>query len=116
MTTKLHISDELALPLDAVTSTFCIVGIRGSGKSNAAVVMAEEMLSAKQQVIVADPKDDWYGIRSRGPKGEESGYPITIFGGRKADAPLEAHAGRMIADLIVEESLSCILSMRHLSD
>ncbi len=31
------------LPLDAVTQTFGILAVRGAGKTNTAVVMAEEM-------------------------------------------------------------------------
>ena len=112
---KLRIAPNLVLPIDAVTSTFCIVGIRGSGKSTTAVDMAEEMLKAHQQIVVLDPKDDWHGLRSSAD-GKHKGYPITILGGHKADAPLEHTGGKLVADLIVEERLSCILSMRHFSD
>lgn len=111
---KLRISDELSLPLEAVTSTFCIVGIRGSGKSTTAVDMAEEMLKAKQQIVVMDPKDDWWGLRA-GADGSD-GFPITILGGSHADAPLESSGGKLVADLVVEDGLSCILSTRHFSD
>jgi len=41
---KLHIGDDFSLPNDAVTQTFAILGIRGSGKTNTAVVMFEEMV------------------------------------------------------------------------
>lgn len=105
---KLRISDELSLPLEAVTSTFCIVGIRGSGKSTTAVDMAEEMLKAKQQIVVMDPKDDWWGLQSM--------YPITTLGGSHQHAPLEASGGKLVADLVVEDGMSCILSTRHFSD
>lgn len=42
----LHVAPDLALPLDAATETFGILGKKGSGKSNVAVVMAEEMHGA----------------------------------------------------------------------
>lgn len=112
---KLRISDDLSLPLEAVTSTFCIVGIRGSGKSTTAVDMAEEMLKAKQQIVVMDPKDDWNGLRSSAD-GKDMGFPVTILGGAKQDAPLESSGGKLVADLVVEDGLSCILSTRHFSD
>jgi hypothetical protein len=32
---KLHISANLSLPVESVTQTFAILGIRGSGKTNA---------------------------------------------------------------------------------
>jgi uncharacterized protein DUF87 len=112
---KLRISDDLSLPLEAVTSTFCVVGIRGSGKSTTAVDMAEEMLKAKQQIVVLDPKDDWHGLRSSAD-GKGEGFPITILGGSRQDAPLESSGGKLVADLVVEDGLSCILSTRHFSD
>lgn len=115
MTRTLHISKDLRLPIDAVTATFCIVGIRGSGKSTTAVDMAEEMLKAKQQIVVLDPKDDWHGIRSSAD-GESEGFPVTIFGGKHQDAPLEYTGGNLLAELILNEQISAIISTKHLSD
>ena len=46
MTAKLHLGDDLALPLDAVSETFAIIAMRGAGKTNAARVLAEEMFAA----------------------------------------------------------------------
>lgn len=115
LTKTLCISEDLKLPLDAVTATFCIVGIRGSGKSTTAVDMAEEMLKAKQQIVVLDPKDDWHGIRSSAD-GESEGFPVTIFGGKHQDAPLEYTGGALMAELILNEQISAIISTKHLSD
>jgi len=115
MTKRLKISDDLTLPIDAVTGTFCIVGIRGSGKSTTAAVMAEEMLKAKQQIVVLDPKDDWWGLRSSAD-GKSEGLPVTILGGSHQDAPLEYTAGALVAELILNERISAIISTKHLSD
>lgn len=46
MTRKLHISDELALPLEVGTQALLVLGLRGSGKTNTAGVIAEELLDA----------------------------------------------------------------------
>lgn len=43
---KLKISETLSVPVEAVTQTFADLGIRGSGKTNTGVVIAEEMLKA----------------------------------------------------------------------
>ena len=71
---KLHISAALSLPLEAITETIAILGIRGSGKTNTCVVLTEELLDAGQQVVVIDPTDVWHGIRSSkdGKKAGES--------------------------------------------
>jgi ABC-type Na+ transport system ATPase subunit NatA len=54
---KLKIADDLTFSAEAITETFAVLGIRGSGKTNTAVVMAEQMIKANQQVVVLDPTD-----------------------------------------------------------
>lgn len=61
---KLKISEDLALPLDAVTQKFAFLGRTGSGKSYGATKLAEEMLEAKAQVIALDPVCVWWGLRT----------------------------------------------------
>lgn len=109
---KLQLAKNLAMPADAVTRTFAILCIRGSGKTNTGVVLTEELLKAQQQVIVLDPVDVWWGLRSSAD-GKASGFPVTILGGEHADLPLEAAAGALIADFAVEHSASLVLSVRH---
>lgn len=109
---ELKIGKGLSLPVDAVTETFAVLGRRGSGKTYTANVLCEELLAAGQQIVVLDPLDVWWGLRSDGKGG---GYPIVIFGGEHADVPLEPRSGALLADVIVEERLRAILSLRHLS-
>lgn len=111
---ELKIGKGLTLPADAATETFAVLGRRGSGKTYTASVLAEELLEAGQQVVILDPLDVWFGLRSS-PDGRSTGYPITIFGGDHADVPLEPRAGALLADVIVEQRIAAILSLRHLS-
>ena len=99
MSGELRISDTLALPLDAVTQTFGILAMRGAGKSNAAVVMAEEMHRNELPWVAVDPKGDWWGVRARADGTE--GLPVPIFGGHHGDVPLEPTAGNVLAEMIV---------------
>lgn len=103
-----------ALPLDAVTTTIGIIGIRGSGKTHTASVVAEEMLAARLQVIVLDPLDVWHGLRSSAD-GKGAGYPITVLGGEHSDVPLEASSGNIVADFAVKHGASLVLSLRDFS-
>jgi DNA helicase HerA-like ATPase len=57
----LSIAKGLTLPTEAVTQTLAILGIRGSGKTNTAVVLSEELLKAKHQTVIIDPVDVWWG-------------------------------------------------------
>lgn len=111
---KLRISEDLALPTDAVTETFAVLGRRGSGKTYTAGVLVEELLETKHQVVIIDPLDVWWGLRSSAD-GKGDGYPVTIFGGQKADVPLQDTAGALLADVVVDHGISAIFSLRHLS-
>ena len=111
MTATLRISPDLRLPLEAVTETFAVLAKRGAGKTYTGAVMAEEMLDARQQIVVVDPLDVWFGLRSSAD-GHGDGYPIHVFGGDHADVPLEAGAGELVADFAIDHGISLILSLK----
>ena len=113
--TKLHISPDLAFPVEAVTQTFGILSVRGAGKSNCGAAMAEEMFRAKLPFVAVDPVGAWWGLRSSAD-GKGTGLAIPIFGGRHADVPLERGAGQVIADLVVDERLSCVVDVSEFSE
>jgi len=108
----LPISRTFALPLDVVTETIAILGLRGSGKTNTATVIAEGLLALGQQVVVVDPTDAWYGLKSSAD-GKAEGFPVVILGGRHGDIPLGAEHGALAADFVVERGASVICSLRH---
>lgn len=110
----LKISPELELPLDAVTETFAILAKRRAGKSNAAVVMAEEMYDHGLPWVAIDPKGDWWGVRAAGD-GSDAGLAVLVFGGAHGDVPLEPTSGRLVADLVVEQRLTCVLDVSEMS-
>lgn len=107
---KLKISNSLSLPLDFVTQTQAILARKGAGKTNTAVVQAEELLKAGQQVVTIDPTGAWWGLKSSAD-GKSAGFPVVIFGGEHADAPLEEAAGELIATAIVEQRYSAIIDL-----
>jgi hypothetical protein len=91
MTVKLHLSDDLTLPLDACTQTFAWIGRKGSGKTYGAGKMVEELLDHNVQTVILDTVGNWYGLRIL-PDGSK-GYEIPVFGGLRKDLPLLATAG-----------------------
>lgn len=106
MNRRLALSPDLALPMEAAAQVIALVGIRGSGKTNSAGVIAEELLDRGQQVVFIDPTDGAWGMRSH--------YPIFIFGGPHGDIPLGEHDGKTMAEFVVGERVPLILSLRHL--
>lgn len=106
---KLHLGDGFDLPVDVATGSTGILATKGAGKSNAAVVMAEEMFKAGIPFVAVDPKGDWHGLRAGGDGGP--GLPIPVFGGRHGDIPLESTAGALIAELVLKHRLTCVLDV-----
>lgn len=104
---RLRVSPQLDLPVDAVTQTFVIFGKRGAGKTNTAVVLAEEMYRFAP-IVVLTPLDNWWGLKAsfdgRGP-----GLGIYVFGGAHGDLPLEPGAGEIMADVFIEHRISMVL-------
>lgn len=111
---RLRIAADLTLPLEAVTETFAILAKRGVGKTYTGAVLAEEMVGAGAQVVILDPLDAWWGLRSSAD-GSGDGLPIYVFGGEHGDLALEATAGELLADVVVDHGISAIFSTRHLS-
>ncbi|MFL5737325.1 MAG: ATP-binding protein, partial [Actinomycetota bacterium] len=60
--------------------------------------------------VVVDPVGAWWGLRSS-RDGKSEGLAIPIFGGYRGDVPLEPTAGKLIADVVVDERLSCVLDV-----
>lgn len=107
---QLRLSPELAIPAEAVTETFGLLAVRGAGKTNTARVMAEEMFAAGLPFVAIDPVGSWYGLRA-GRDGKTPGLAIPIFGGRHGDVALERGGGQVVADLVVDQRVSCVLDL-----
>jgi hypothetical protein len=105
---KLQIAANVKLPLDAVTQSIAILAKRRAGKSYLARRFAEQLLAADQQIVILDPKGDWWGIRGSAD-GKNPGFPVVALGGEHGDLPLEKTAAETVARLIVEERVSVLL-------
>lgn len=101
------------LPPEIATQASAIHGVRGKGKTVTAAVIVEELLGLGVQVVVIDPTDVWWGLKSSAD-GKKVGHDIVILGGSHADLPLQSTSGAVIADFTVDHGASLILSLRHL--
>ncbi len=85
-----------------------IVGTTGSGKTYAAKGIVEDLLERGRRVCIIDPLGVWYGLRTTAD-GEGPAFPVTIFGGDRADFPITtedgAALGTIIADGLVQASI-----------
>lgn len=111
----MNISPTLQIDPSYVTQTSAILAVRGAGKTNLARVIAEEMCKAGQQFVAVDPVGSWYGLRSS-RDGQSRGLPIPIFGGDHGDVPIEPDSGNMVASLITERRLSCVVDVSDFNE
>lgn len=101
MNKKLHISAQLSLSLETVTNTIAILARRRVGKSYTGAVAAEEMIKAGLPWVALDPTGVWWGLGSSAD-GKHEGFPVIVVGGPHAHIPLEPNAGKIIANMIVD--------------
>lgn len=108
---ELKISNEVSLPTNTATQKLAWLGTTGSGKTYGASKLAELFWSVGAQFVVLDPVGVWYGLRLAKDGKKPSHIDIPIFGGLHGDVPLEPTAGELIANLVVDKGLSCILDV-----
>jgi hypothetical protein len=115
MKQEIKISDDLSLPADLVSQTIAFLAKRGMGKSFAADVMIEGMAAIGAQVVIIDPTDCHWGLKSSAD-GKSEGFPFIIFGGNHSDIELLPESGKVIAEFVVESGQSIIICTRLLSN
>lgn len=106
----LKLADNLKLPVHVVTESIGILAKRRAGKSTTARRLTEQLHQAKQQVVVADPKGDWWGLLF-GRDGKSPGLPFVVLGGEHGHVPLEVGAGELVAKMVVTERVSLVLDL-----
>ena len=110
MSSRISLARELGFPVDLVTQAIAILAMRRAGKSFTARRLVEQLFGAGLQTVVADPKGDWWGLRSS-VDGKRPGLPIVIAGGEHGDVPLEAGGGEILAKLVVEQRVNVLLDL-----
>lgn len=105
---------SVLIPPEALESHIGILGKTGSGKSNAAKVIAERLMQAGERVCMIDPTGTYWGLRLM-PNGKPSSFRPVIFGGEHADIEITDAHGAVIAEAIATSSDSAIIDTRLMS-
>jgi len=103
------------LPDAALSQHIAVLGKTGSGKTFAAkAVIVEPLLEAHRRVLIVDPTDAWWGLRSS-RDGKGPGFPVLVLGGDHGDLPLPAAGGAAVARLAVEQGVNLVACTKHLT-
>lgn len=111
----LHVARNLDLPVDLVTDKIAFLAKTDGGKTYSAGVLVEEFHGAGAQFVTIDNVGKWWALRLAAD-GKSPGIDVVVLGGEHGDLPLKPHVGAMIADLIVDQSISAVIDISEWID
>jgi len=105
MGTPLNISNDLALDLEQIIGQcIAILGIRGSGKSNTAGVIFEELLKHNYPLSIVDIDGEYFGLKER--------YEVLVVGqGKGVEIEVDVDCAEEIAQVSMEKNVPVVLDL-----
>ncbi|MFW6005855.1 MAG: helicase HerA domain-containing protein [Candidatus Bipolaricaulota bacterium] len=102
---ELYISDDLDFSLgEIIGKCIGILGIRGSGKSNTAGVIFEELLKHNYPLTVVDIDGEYFGLKEE--------YELLVIGeGKNVDITIEPEDAPQVAEISLKQSIPVILDL-----
>jgi hypothetical protein len=105
MGTPLYISQDLDLDLEEIIGQcIAILGIRGSGKSNTAGVIFEELLRNNYPMSIVDIEGEYFGLKEN--------YEVLVVGtGEGVEIEIDAESAGEIARVSMEQNVPVVLDL-----
>jgi len=105
MTASLNISQDLTLGLeDIIGQCVAILGIRGSGKSNTAGVIFEELLRNNYPLSIIDIDGEYFGLKEN--------YEVLVVGrGEGVEIEVDSDCAEEIARISLEKNVPVVLDL-----
>ncbi|MCX7750478.1 MAG: DUF87 domain-containing protein [Candidatus Bipolaricaulota bacterium] len=104
----LTLGPDLVVPVDHVVGQcVAVLGIRGSGKSNTAGVLFEELLAAHYPLSIVDIDGEYFGLKERHEV-------LVLGGGDHADVELTPVTAAEVAELSLREGVPVVLDVSDL--
>jgi len=105
MGTPLNISSDLSLDLEEVIGQcIAILGIRGSGKSNTAGVIFEELLRHNYPMSIVDIEGEYFGLKEK--------YEVLVVGtGDGVEIEIDPGCAGEIAQVSIEKNVPVVLDL-----
>jgi hypothetical protein len=105
MGTPLNISKDLSLDLESlIGQCVAVLGIRGSGKSNTAGVIFEELLDHNYPMSIVDIEGEYFGLKEQ--------YEVLVVGtGEGVEIEIDAGCAGEIAEVSMEKNVPVVLDL-----
>ena len=105
MGASLHISNDLALDLEQIIGQcIAILGIRGSGKSNTAGVIFEELLKHNYPLSIVDVDGEYFGLKEK--------FEVLVVGhGEGVEIEVDPDCAEEIAEISMEKNVPIVLDL-----
>ncbi|MDD5219309.1 MAG: ATP-binding protein [Candidatus Bipolaricaulis sp.] len=105
MGARLNISHDLDLDLEKVIGQcIAVLGIRGSGKSNTAGVIFEELLNQQYPMSIVDIEGEYFGLKEK--------YEVLVVGtGEGVEIEIDAGCAAEIAEVSMEQNVPVVLDL-----
>lgn len=111
MSSKSIYLGDVRVPLaNYATQANAILGIKGSGKTTTAKVIAEQMLEAEIPIIVLDPIGMWRYLKVPKEKGGKA-YRVVVAGGQAGDLPLTPSTAPEIVRSAIKSNIPLIIDL-----
>jgi len=105
---KIEIGPLSFEPAEFASQGSAVLGIRDSGKTYTATLIAERMFDAGIPFTAFDPIGVWRYLRIPG-KGK--GYPVVVAGGEDADLPLSPASAPSIVEAAMQNGVSLVIDL-----
>ena len=105
MGTALHLSNDLGLDLEQIIGQcIAILGIRGSGKSNTAGVIFEELLKHNYPLSIVDIDGEYFGLKEK--------FEVLVVGhGEGVEIEVDVDCAEEIAEISMEKNVPIVLDL-----
>lgn len=111
----MKIAPGVELPDSALHYHLVEYGKTRVGKTYTIKGMVEKLMDLGRRVCICDPTSAYWGLKYPGDGPDAKGYPFTIFGGKRADVPInDRAAGPLAALLMGGANVPAIIDMQQM--
>ena len=108
----IEISDDLAVDaVEYASRANAILGIRDSGKTYTATLIAEQLFGCGIPFFAFDPIGRWRFLRSPGTGLDAAGFPVVVLGGRAPDLPLSPEDAPRTIRAAMQSGVSMVIDL-----